>query len=101
MEAQGVDKQSYSSVVVPMFMSKIPESLRNNMIRFNENHMEWLLDEFIAALEKELQIEEGYVPILQLAKQQRPELQTFQNQPRQTGGKKGRGRKLHLLCKIT
>ena len=68
MEAQGVDKQTYSSVVVPMLMSKIPEALRNNMTRFNENHMEWLLDEFLAALEKELAVLEGHVPILQMVK---------------------------------
>ena len=64
MEAQGVDKQSYSSVVVPMVMSKIPKSIRYNMIRFNEEHMDWLLDDFLSALEKELRVLEGHVPIL-------------------------------------
>ena len=84
MEAQGVDKQTYSSVVVPMLMSKIPEALRNNMIRFNENHMEWLLDEFLAALEKELAVLEGHVPILQMVKQPNKFEQNTQNRPRQT-----------------
>ena len=56
MEAQGVDKQTYSSVLVPMFMFKRPEALRNNMIRLDEKQMEWLLDEFLLALEKELAV---------------------------------------------
>ena len=73
MEAQDVDKQSYSSVVVPMLMSKIPESIRNNMIRFNDDHMVWMLDDFLSALENELRVLEGHVPILQMAKQQKPE----------------------------
>ena len=30
LEAQGIEKQSYSSVVVPVLMAKIPEGLRNN-----------------------------------------------------------------------
>ena len=87
MEAQGVEKLSYSSVVVPMLMAKIPESLRNNMIRFNANHMEWLLDDFLVALEKELEVLEGHVPILQLVKQQQNKVEqhNLQNRPRHTG----------------
>ena len=79
---------SYSSVVVPMLMAKIPESLRNNMIRFNANHMEWLLDDFLVALEKELEVLEGHVPILQLVKQQQNKVEqhNLQNRPRVVSG---------------
>ena len=68
LEAQGVDKETYSSVVVPALMSKIPSSVRNNMIRFGANHMEWNLDDLIAALKKELDVLEGHFPMLQLEK---------------------------------
>eukprot|EP00112_Aurelia_sp_Birch-Aquarium-sp1_P002538 Seg128.14 transcript_id=Seg128.14/GoldUCD/mRNA.D3Y31 product="hypothetical protein" protein_id=Seg128.14/GoldUCD/D3Y31 len=54
LEAQGVDKETYSSAVVPTLMSKIPVPVRNNMIRFGVNHMEWNLDDMLAALKKEL-----------------------------------------------
>ena len=64
MEAQEIDKESYSSVVVPVLMSKIPESIRNNMIRFGDNHMEWNLGEMLVAFEKELDVLEGHFPIM-------------------------------------
>ena len=69
LEAQGVDKETYSSVVVPALMSKIPVSVRNNMIRFGANHLEWNLDDMLAALKKELDVLEGHFPMLQLEKQ--------------------------------
>ena len=65
LEAQGIEKQSHSSVVVPVLMAKILEGLRNNMIRFGKNHMEWNLAEMLDALEKELDVLEGHFPIMQ------------------------------------
>ena len=70
MEAQGVNKESYSSVVVPVLMGKIPETLRNNMIRFATNHMDWNLDDMLLALGKELDVLEGHFPIMQNYQQQ-------------------------------
>eukprot|EP00794_Sanderia_malayensis_P016165 gene16165-biopygen13734 len=67
MEAQHVNKESYSSVVVPILLGKVPESLRNNMIRFGSNHMEWNLDDMLGALAKELEVLEGHFPIMQQA----------------------------------
>ena len=61
MEAQYVDKLTYSIVVVPMLMHKIPESIRNNMIRFLDDRMVWMLDDFLDALENELRVMEGHV----------------------------------------
>ena len=79
LEAQGVEKESYSSVVVPVLMEKVPQSLRNNMIRFGTNHMEWNVDDMLEALEKELDVLEGHIPILSgggkrqvVVQQQRP-----------------------------
>ena len=55
LEAIGVDKNSYSSIVVPILMEKVPEAIRYNMVRFEDKiHLEWTLDEFIRALGKEL-----------------------------------------------
>ena len=65
MEAQDINKESYSSVVVPILLSKIPETLRNNMIRFGGNHLDWNLDDMLVALEKELDVLEGHFPIMQ------------------------------------
>ena len=71
LEALGVDKESYSSVVVPALMEKIPEVIRHNMIRFGTNHLDWTVDEFIISLEKELEVRESHVPILK--QQQQPQ----------------------------
>ena len=79
LEAQGVEKESYSSVVVPVLMEKLPQSLRNNMIQFGTNHMEWRVDDTLEALEKELDVLEGHLPIFSgggkrqmVVQQQRP-----------------------------
>ena len=48
LEAIGVDRSSYSSIVVPILMEKVPEAIRYNMVRFEEkSHLEWTLDEFV------------------------------------------------------
>eukprot|EP00795_Rhopilema_esculentum_P017366 gene17366-biopygen6317 len=72
LEALGVDKESYSSVVVPTLMEKIPEVIRHNMIRFGTNHLDWTVDEFIISLEKELEVRESHVPILKQQQQPQP-----------------------------
>ena len=70
MEAERVSKESYSSVVVPVLMGKIPETLHNNMIRFGTDHMDWNLDHMLMALGKELHVLEGHFPIMQNHQQQ-------------------------------
>ena len=64
LEAQSVDKESYSTVVVPLLMDKIPQSIRHNMIRFGEDHMKWNVDDLVKSLDKELDVLEGHIPIL-------------------------------------
>ena len=64
LEALGVDKQTYSSIVVPFLMAKLPDSVRMNMIRFGDNHLEWTsMAEFIESLSREVEIRESYTPI--------------------------------------
>ena len=103
LEAQGVEKESYSSVVVPVLMEKIPQSLRNNMIRFGVNHMDWNLDDLLVALEKELDVLEGHVPILNgIGGAGKPRQQQHNSRPKSgsgtasalfSGGNEGSGRK--------
>ena len=58
LEALGVDRRSYSSIVVPLLMAKLPDSVRMNMIRFGDNHFDWTLDEFVSSLSREVEIRE-------------------------------------------
>ena len=44
LEALKVDEDSHSSIVVPELMEKVPESIRQSMIRFYEDHLEWTVD---------------------------------------------------------
>ncbi len=68
-----MDKITYSSIVVPVLMEKIPDEIRFNIIRANEDdHLDWTLDKLIAALEKELKVRESHVPLkMHGAEQQR------------------------------
>ena len=84
LEALGVDKQFYSSIVVPLLMTKLPDSVRMNMIRFGENHLEWTLDEFISSLSREVEIRESYTPIFKPGSQDKTEKTAQPN--KQEGG---------------
>ena len=63
LEALGVDKESYSSVVVPFWMDKLPEGIRINVIRFGVDYLNWGLDEMMEALAKEVEIRESHVSV--------------------------------------
>ena len=63
LEALGVDKESYSSIVVPVLMDKLPEGIRINMIRFGGDYLNWGLDEMMEALAKEVEIRESHVSV--------------------------------------
>ena len=64
LEAHGVDKATYSSIVVPALMEKLPEAIRCNMIRGSQqSHLTWSLDDMIFELEKELEIRESCLPL--------------------------------------
>ena len=64
LEVTEVDKNSYSSIVAPLLMEKVPEAISYNMVRFEDNsHLEWTPDECIRALGEELEVRESHVPI--------------------------------------
>ena len=69
MEALGVSKETYPSVVFPVLMGKLPESMTINMIRFSKNHMDWNLDDMLEAFQKEIEVLEGHFAIMQRAQQ--------------------------------
>ena len=73
LEALGADKDSYSSVVVPVVMEKIPEPMRISMIRFGGDYLDWNLEDFLKALAKEVEIREINVPKHGQQQQQRIE----------------------------
>eukprot|EP00794_Sanderia_malayensis_P004910 gene4910-biopygen3985 len=70
LEAMGAEKETHSSVVIPVVMEKIPESIRNSMIRFGGDYLNWNLDELLKALAKELEIREIHVPLKMNGQQQ-------------------------------
>ena len=63
LEALGADKDSYSSVVVPVVMEKIPESVRISMIRSDGDFLDWNLEDLLKALAKEVEIREINIPL--------------------------------------
>ena len=65
LEALGVDKDSYSTIIVPALMERIPESVRLNMIRENKSADEWDIEEMLTAFKNELDIREQNQSIFQ------------------------------------
>ncbi|XP_065062455.1 uncharacterized protein LOC135689235, partial [Rhopilema esculentum] len=63
LKALGVDETSYSNIVVPVLMDKVPEAVRLNMIRGSKNHQEWDMEEMLVAFREELEIREQHVSI--------------------------------------
>ena len=70
LEALGADKDSYSSVVVPVVMEKIPEPIRISMIRFGGDYLDWNLEELLKAFAREVEIREINVPMQNQQQQQ-------------------------------
>ena len=63
-EATGVDKNPYSSIVVPLLLENVPRAITYNMIHFkSKNYMNWTLVKFIRTLWKELEVHESHVSI--------------------------------------
>ena len=55
--ALGVDEETYSSIVVPAILEKLPEYLRLTITRGRE-YLEWSLGEMLEALLKEVELRE-------------------------------------------
>eukprot|EP00794_Sanderia_malayensis_P019296 gene19296-biopygen16176 len=65
LQTISVKETTYSSIVVPVLMEKVPENIRISMIRFNEkDQMDWTLGEMLGALEKEVNVRENHMPLL-------------------------------------
>ena len=62
LEALGVYQESYSCIVVPTVMEKIPDAVRLNMIRGIKNLDEWTMEALLYAFKEELEIRERNQP---------------------------------------
>ena len=62
LKVLGVDPKTYSNFVVPFLMEKVPESILLSMIHAaNKGQLEWTIEDFIGALEKEVKVLEGHI----------------------------------------
>ena len=62
LQALGVPQESYSSIVIPAIIDKIPESVRLSIAR-GRQYDEWKMDEMLKELLSELELrEEHWVP---------------------------------------
>ena len=52
LQALKVDESSYSSILVPIVMDKIPGPVRLSMIRGSESQSGWKMSEMLTALGK-------------------------------------------------
>ena len=60
--ALGVEEATYSSIVVPSILDKLPKTLRLAMTR-GGNHLEWTMKDLLAALAIEVELREEFQPI--------------------------------------
>ena len=63
LQALKVDEASYSSILVPVVMDKVPGPVRLSMIRGSENKATWKMSEMLQALGTELDIREQHVSL--------------------------------------
>ena len=63
LEALGVDHDSYSSIIVPTLLEKIPESIRLAMFRFGADQLDMDVKELLKSFARELDIRERHAPI--------------------------------------
>ena len=64
LESMGTDQDTFASIVVPVLLEKIPQSVRLNMVRGAEkSHLEWNVTDFLSSLQKELDVRELHEPI--------------------------------------
>ncbi len=59
LKALGVDENTYSSVVVPAIMQKLPENFRLTFTR-GEEFLTWSMDQMLQAFQKELNLREDH-----------------------------------------
>ena len=59
LKSLGVNEESYSTIVVPAILEKMPEQFRLTITR-GTNSIEWTMQEMLAAFEKELELREAH-----------------------------------------
>ena len=59
LEALGIDKATYSDIVVPAILEKIPEIVRLTITHYH-SHSEWSMNNVLTAIEKEIELRELY-----------------------------------------
>ena len=59
LEALGVDEETYSTIVVPLLLEKLPEQLRLMVIR-DKDHHKWKLEKLSDILGHEVELREEY-----------------------------------------
>ena len=59
LEALGVDKDTYSSIVVPVILDRLPEAVRLIVTRGKDFH-EWTLEDLLLPLKKEVDLREEH-----------------------------------------
>lgn len=59
LEALGMDQDSYSAIVAPSLLEKLPEQLRLTITR-GEDHHEWKLQQLLEMLGNEIELREEY-----------------------------------------
>jgi hypothetical protein len=59
LKALGVNEDSYSAIVVPTIMEKLPEQFRLTIAR-GQNFLEWSMEEMLDTFDKELELREAH-----------------------------------------
>ena len=67
LEALGVDRRSYSSIIVLALVEEIPDSIRLTMFRFWGDKLECEIQDLLTSFAKELDIRERHEPIFNAA----------------------------------
>ena len=84
LEALSVDQSTYSKIVVPVLVEKLPKQLKFSMIRSRRKSiLEWDLKELIAELDIELEVRESHEDILKFSG--RPKREEGRQQPKSKG----------------
>ena len=85
LEALSVDQGTYSKIVVPVLVEKLPKQLKFSMVRSRRKSvLEWSLDELIAELDLELEVRENHADLLRISGG-RPKQEETKQQTRSKG----------------
>ena len=67
LEALSVDQSTYSKIVVPVLMEKLPRQLKFSLVRSRKKSiLEWNLEDLIAELDIEIEVRESHADILKI-----------------------------------